>query len=65
MMIHLAMFAQNQKWKHQSNVWNLFKINSKDTRTRHTKGLQLFIKKETLAKVFSCEFYKISKNTFL
>ena len=23
-----------------------------------------FIKKETLAQVFSCEFYKISKNTF-
>ena len=23
-----------------------------------------FIKKETLAKVFSCEFYEISKNTF-
>ena len=24
-----------------------------------------FIKKETLAQVFSCRFYKISKNTFL
>ena len=24
-----------------------------------------FIKKETLAQVFSCEFYEISKNTFL
>ena len=24
-----------------------------------------FIKKETLAQVFSCEFCKISKNTFL
>ena len=23
-----------------------------------------FIKRETLAQVFSCEFYKISKNTF-
>ena len=23
-----------------------------------------FIKKETLIQVFSCEFYKISKNTF-
>ena len=23
-----------------------------------------FIKKETLAQLFSCEFYKISKNTF-
>ena len=27
--------------------------------------LQAFIKKETLAQVFSCEFYEISKNTFL
>ena len=24
-----------------------------------------FIKKETLAQVFPCEFYEISKNTFL
>ena len=24
-----------------------------------------FIKKETLAQMFSCEFWKISKNTFL
>ena len=24
----------------------------------------LFLKKETLVQVFSCEFYKISKNTF-
>ena len=24
-----------------------------------------FIKKETLAQVFSCEFFEISKNTFL
>ena len=24
-----------------------------------------FIKKETLAQVFFCEFYKVSKNTFL
>ena len=27
-------------------------------------GLQLYEKKETLAQVFSCEFYEISKNTF-
>ena len=28
-------------------------------------GLQFYFKKETLAQVFSCEFCKISKNTFL
>ena len=27
-------------------------------------GLQLYIKKETLAQVFLCEFCEISKNTF-
>ena len=27
-------------------------------------GLRQFIKKETLVQVFSCEFCKISKNTF-
>ena len=26
--------------------------------------LQLYLKKETLAQVFSCEFCKISKNSF-
>ena len=26
--------------------------------------VQSFIKKETLAQVFSCEFYEISRNTF-
>ena len=30
----------------------------------HTLGACDFIKKETLAQVFSCEFYEISKNTF-
>ena len=27
-------------------------------------SLQLYLKKETLAQVFSCEFCKISKNSF-
>ena len=27
------LLVPNQQWKHQSNVWNLFKINDKDTRT--------------------------------
>ena len=30
-----------------------------------TRGVLNFIKKETLAQVFSCEFCEISKNTFL
>ena len=25
--------VQSQQWEHQSNVWNLFKVNNKDTRT--------------------------------
>ena len=25
--------VQSQQWKHQNNVWNLFKVNDKDTRT--------------------------------
>ena len=27
------LLVQSQQWKHQNNVWNLFKVNSKDTRT--------------------------------
>ena len=23
-------FTQTQQWKHQTNVWNLFKVNNKD-----------------------------------
>ena len=36
----------------------------KFTRKHPCQGLCNFIKKETLAQVFSCEFCKISKNTF-
>ena len=28
-----ALLVQSQQWKHQSNVWKLFKVNNKDTRT--------------------------------
>ena len=43
--------------KSQENTW---------TRSPILIKLQAFnfIKKETLAQVFSCEFWKISKNTF-
>ena len=27
------LFVESQQWKRQDNVWNLFKINNKDTRT--------------------------------
>ena len=30
------ILVQSQQWKHQSNVWNLFKVNNKDTRTSMT-----------------------------
>ena len=30
-----------------------------------TSGLQLYLKKKAMAQVFSCEFCKVSKNTFL
>ena len=36
---------------------------SKEPRIAATGGV-LFFKKETVAQVFSCEFYEISKNTF-
>ena len=26
------LFVQSQPWKHQNNVWKLFKVNIKDTR---------------------------------
>ena len=27
------LLVQNQQWKHQTNVWKMFKVNNKDTRT--------------------------------
>ena len=27
------LLVQSQQWKHQNNMWNLFKVNNKDTRT--------------------------------
>ena len=50
--------------------WNSYKIFKKETSTIKKKGIQKkpeacnFIKKETLAQVFSCEFWEISENTF-
>ena len=30
------LLAPSQKWKHQNNMWNLFKVYNKDTRTTTT-----------------------------
>ena len=40
----------------------MFKVNNKDTR-RPAEACN-FIKKETLAQVFSCEFWEIFRKTF-
>ena len=39
-------------------------FNEKNDSLEYTDGACNFIKKETLAQVFSCEFCKISKNNF-
>ena len=38
--------------------------NNRQTLANHWLEASNFIKKETLAQVFSCEFYEIYKNTF-
>ena len=38
--------------------------NNRQTLANHRAEACIFIKKETLAQVFSCEFYEIYKNTF-
>ena len=30
---NIHLLVQSQRWEHQENVWNLFKVNNKDTRT--------------------------------
>ena len=32
------LLIQSQLWKHQKNVWNMFKVNNKDTRTTSLKS---------------------------
>ena len=32
------LIAQNQQWKHQDNLWNLFKVSNEDTRTTSLTG---------------------------
>ena len=34
------LLVPNQQWKHQNNVWNLFKVNNKDTRTTSMKSFR-------------------------
>ena len=34
----LYLLVQSQRWKHQSNVWNLIKFNNKDTRTTSVRS---------------------------
>ena len=35
------LLAQSQQWKYQNNVWNLFKVNNKDTRTEDQPNVKL------------------------
>ena len=35
-------FFQSQQWKHQSNVWKLFKVTNKDVRSRHGASIVEF-----------------------
>ena len=32
-IFEVMFLVQTQEWKHQKNVWNLFEVNKKDTRT--------------------------------
>ena len=69
------MFSLNYK-QHSKTRKMVEPVTSKSFRSSHSQTLRSsrldvfcekgnFIKKETLAQVFSCEFCEISKNTFL
>ena len=58
---NIVYFRQNQPLEvfyKKGVLWNFAKFTGKHL------CLSLFIKKETLAQVFSCEFCEISKNTY-
>ena len=46
------------------SVKKVFLEISQNSQENTSVKVSFFIKKETLAKVFSCEFYEISKDTF-
>ena len=37
------LLVQSQQWKHQKSVWNMFKVNNKETRTTYMKPSGTFI----------------------
>ena len=37
------LLTQSQQWKHQSNVWNPYKVNNKDSRRRHSQRSGVYI----------------------
>ena len=72
----LLIISLNKMLLHYPAGIYLLKVNNRNTEIRCEISSKLtiktperrqacnFIKKETLTKVFSCEFYEISKNTF-
>ena len=38
-----AIYLFKQQWKHQNIVWNLFKVNNEDTRTKLMTSFFVFI----------------------
>ena len=59
-----AIYLFKQQWKHQNIVWNLFKVNNEDTRTKLMTSFFVFIINfkhiHTLFSVASPDFDKVS-----
>ena len=55
------LFVQIQQWKHQSNVWNLFKVNNKETTEKcHWRHIDVFIVNfEHFYREFFCDFKQV------
>ena len=67
-LVHTFLRIQLYPFYHYASVGNIYIDFHKKKQTFHQFDLRLaarnFIKKETLAQVFSCEFCKISRSTF-
>ena len=64
------LVVQIQQWKHQNNVWNLFKVNNKDSRTTWTKSFwclycQLGIEFTHCSGVFVVDFELVNTGCVL
>ena len=62
--LKVNLLAQNQQWKHQNIVWNMFKVNNKITKTTcRCSGVFIVCFEQTLQNIL--EFLLLTLNKYM